>query len=92
MSADFIYQKEKFIGIGGGFGLFVREYDEMATIKAGIEKSLESSLKGVEFGFETTLSTINRERKSPYKIIAGANLAHYWGYGEKELRFIPEIG
>ncbi|MDR1007329.1 MAG: hypothetical protein LBL65_02035 [Campylobacteraceae bacterium] len=60
----------------------------MIVIKAGVEKSLESSLKGVKLDFKV----INREREFPFKMVVGADIAHYSGYGEKEFRFVPEIG
>jgi hypothetical protein len=88
LSPEFTYQKEKFVSVEGGLGFFNREFGEMVVGTVGVEKSFESSLKGVKLGFKV----INREREFPLKMLIGADITHYSGDGEKEIRFVPEIG
>jgi hypothetical protein len=77
-----IYEKEKFVGLEGKLGIFTTDYKEGAGIRAGFEKSLESSLKGASLGFELR----------PEILVFGANFVYHWGEGEKEWKFAPEIG
>jgi hypothetical protein len=89
LSSDFTYQKEHFAGISGGVGI---DNDGLAQIRAGAQRSLDSSFKGVNFGFEIIgIGSESTRRDFPY-IAFGADFTHSWGYGEKELRFVPRIG
>jgi hypothetical protein len=85
-----LYQKEQFVGLEGKVGLFSTGYREGFGIRIGVEKSLESSLKGAKFGFEgrTEMTSVTRD----FFLVFGANFVHHWGEGEKEWKFAPEIG
>ena len=91
LSPDFIYQKERLAGISIGGGLF---YDNgVIMLKAGVEKSFESSLIGAKLGFEIIgLEDTSLIEKNSLHTVIAVNLAYYSGYGKNELRLTPEVG